>query len=152
VSLSDSAYKHIATLGPVGFVPKAPGTWGTLAALVVLALLKPSTPILILMVVATVVVGTVAAGRAEIALGQTDSGHIIIDEVAGYFISMLFLPQTVFYFAASFVLFRIFDVLKPPPVRQLQELHGGIGVMADDVAAGVIANLVLQIWRILIAG
>jgi phosphatidylglycerophosphatase A len=152
VGLSDSAYKQIATLGPVGFAPKAPGTAGTLAALIAVVLLKPSTPLLLLLVVVSVVLGTVASSRAEAALGKTDPGCIVIDEAAGYFISMLFLPQTFFYFAASFVLFRVFDILKPPPVRQLHNLHGGVGVMADDVAAGIMANLSLQIWRVLITG
>jgi phosphatidylglycerophosphatase A len=151
LGLSDSAYKHIATVGPVGFAPKAPGTAGTLAALIALVLLRPSTPVLLLLSVASVVIGTVASGRAEVALGRTDPGCIVIDEVAGYFISMLFLPQTFFYFAASFVLFRVFDIIKPPPIGRLQHLHGGVGVMADDVAAGVLANAVLQVWRLLIA-
>jgi phosphatidylglycerophosphatase A len=150
VKPSDSAYKYIATLGPVGFAPKAPGTAGTAAALLILVLLKPSAPLLVLLALGTVVLGTIASGKAEVALGQKDSGHIVIDEVAGYFISMIFIPQTLGYFAASFVLFRIFDILKPPPVRGLQHLHGGVGVMADDIAAGILANIVLQIWRILI--
>jgi phosphatidylglycerophosphatase A len=150
LKLSDSAYKNIATLGPVGFAPKAPGTVGTAAALVIVALLKPSLPLFLLLVIVSVVLGTVASGRAEKVLGQKDSGHIVIDEVAGYFISMIFLPQTVGYFAAAFVLFRIFDILKPPPINRLQHFHGGVGVMADDIAAGILANIVLQIWRFLI--
>jgi phosphatidylglycerophosphatase A len=101
-------------------------------------------------VIVSVVLGTVASGRAEKVLGQKDSGHIVIDEVAGYFISMIFLPQTFGYFAAAFVLFRIFDILKPPPINRLQHFHGGVGVMADDIAAGILANIVLQIWRFLI--
>lgn len=130
--------------------PRPLGTAGTAAALIFLALLKPSTPLFLLITVVSVVLGTIASEMAEKELGEKDSGHIVIDEVAGYFIAMLFLPQTFGYFVAAFVLFRVLDVLKPPPIRGLQYLHGGVGVMADDIAAGIIANIAIQIWRFLI--
>ncbi|MEJ2313782.1 MAG: phosphatidylglycerophosphatase A [Nitrospirota bacterium] len=148
--LSRAAWKNIATLGPVGFVPKAPGTAGTLAAMLFLLLARPSGPFFAVLVLAVTALGVVAAGEAEEALGAKDSGHIVIDEVAGYFFAMAFLPQTTGYFLASFALFRIFDIMKPPPIRQLQFLSGGAGVMADDVVAGVFTNVVLQLWRTLI--
>jgi phosphatidylglycerophosphatase A len=150
LKLSRAAWKQIATLGPVGYVPRAPGTAGTLAAMLFLLLAGPSAPFFALLLVVATAAGVVAAGEAEKALGAKDSGHIVIDEVAGYFFAMAFLPQTTGYFLASFALFRIFDIMKPPPIRQLQVLSGGAGVMADDVVAGVLANVVLQIWRTLI--
>lgn len=151
MKVSSSVYKNVATLGPVGYVPGAPGTIGTLAALLLLLLLKPSAPVFAVLIVLTSAVGVVASGKAERILGKKDSSHIVIDEVAGYFFAMAFLPQTTVYFIASLVLFRVFDILKPPPIRQLQHLSGGLGVMADDIVAGILANVILQICRILIS-
>lgn len=139
--------KNIATLGPVGYLPIAPGTWGTAATLIAIALFKPSIHVYILATVAVTIIGTIASGEAEKALNKKDSGHIVIDEVAGYLISMAFLPYGAGYLIAAFFLFRAFDILKPPPLNKLQDLRGGFGVMLDDIAAGVYTNLVLQIWR-----
>jgi phosphatidylglycerophosphatase A len=150
LKLSDSVYKNIATLGPVGYIPKAPGTAGTAAALLLLLLIKPSVPVFVLLMLAATVLGTIASDKAEKSLKDKDSSHIVIDEVAGYFFAMAFLPQTVGYLIAAFTLFRIFDILKPGPIRKLQYLSGGAGVMADDIAAGIAANVILQLWRILI--
>lgn len=150
MKISRAAFKNIATLGPIGYVPKAPGTAGTLAAMLFLLLARPSAPFFAALLLVVTALGVVASGEAEKALRTKDSGHIVIDEVAGYFFAMAFLPQTTGYFLASFALFRIFDIMKPPPIRRLQFLPGGAGVMADDVVAGVFANVVLQIWRALI--
>lgn len=147
--LSDSAYKNIATLGPVGYMPKAPGTAGTAAALLLVLLMKPSATVFIMLILVVTVLGVMASERAEKILKEKDSSHIVIDEVAGYLLAMVFLPQTTGYFVASFTLFRIFDILKPGPIRKLQHLSGGAGVMADDIAAGIISNLILQLWKIL---
>jgi phosphatidylglycerophosphatase A len=149
LKLSDSAYKNIATLGPVGYIPKAPGTAGTAAALLLLLLIKPSAPVFLLLILATTVLGYIASDKGEKVLNEKDSGHIVIDEVAGYLFAMAFLPQTAGYFVASFTLFRIFDILKPGPIKRLQHLSGGAGVMADDIAAGIVSNVILQLWRIL---
>lgn len=142
--------KTLATLGPVGYLPAAPGTWGSLAALAVVVLFRPSPPVHLLVTVLVVVIGTAAAQEAERLLGKKDSGHIVIDEFAGYLCAMAFLPRSAGYLLASFILFRIFDILKPPPFRRLEGLSGGPGIMADDIAAGVATNLMLQLWRLLI--
>lgn len=141
--------KHIATLGPVGYVPAAPGTFGTLAALGFVLVLEPSGHLHAVIAAAMAVGGAYAAGSAEASLGQKDSGHIVIDEFAGYLLATAYLPRTPFYLLSSFILFRIFDILKPPPVNWLQGIRGGPGVMADDLAAGVMANVLLQLWKFL---
>lgn len=83
---------------------------------------------------------------AEKLLGK-DSGNIVIDEVCGYAVSVLFVPKTGGYLIAAFILFRLFDILKPPPIRKIeQEVPGGIGIMLDDLLAGIYANICLQIW------
>lgn len=96
---------------------------------------------------AVTVAGIYVSSLAERILNQKDPGHIVIDEFAGYLVSMMFLPVTAGYLIAAFVLFRGFDILKPPPIRGLQNLPGGWGVMVDDIAAGIYTNLILQIWR-----
>jgi len=129
-------------------MPVAPGTFGTLAALLMVFLLEPSPHLHAALAAGFALVGTVAAQSAEVSLGQKDSGRIVIDEFAGYLFATAYLPQTPFYLLCSFILFRIFDILKPPPVGRLQALRGGPGVMADDLAAGLMTNALLQLWKI----
>jgi phosphatidylglycerophosphatase A len=87
---------------------------------------------------------------AEKMIGEHDSSHIIIDEFTGFLISLLALPQTPGYVIAAFLLFRFFDILKPLPIRTVERLlSGGIGIMSDDIMAGVLTNLVLQGWHVL---
>ena len=95
--------------------------------------------------------GTWVAGRAEVLLGKRDSPSIVLDEIVGYLTAMLLVPHTWDFAAAGFVLFRIFDILKSWPLKRVQDLHGGPGVMLDDIGAGVYTNIVLQIAAHLIA-
>ncbi len=142
-----SLFTRIATLGFVGYLPIAPGTWGTLAGLIVVMVADPSIPAHLTLIIAVTVIGVISSGVAEKAIGETDSGHIIIDEFAGFLVSVLFLPHTHRYLIAGFLLFRIFDILKPFPIGRLEKaLKGGAGIMADDILAGIYTNMMLQIW------
>jgi phosphatidylglycerophosphatase A len=109
--------------------------------------LSLSTPILAVVLVAVVVVGTWAAGEAEAALGAKDPGAIVVDEVAGMTLSVLALPLTPVVVAVGFVLFRVFDVVKPFPANVAQRLPGGVGVMVDDLIAGLYALALLLLAR-----
>jgi phosphatidylglycerophosphatase A len=102
---------------------------------------------LALFVVLVTIVGTWAADRAEPLLGEKDPGAIVIDEVAGMALSVLVFPLTPAVLIAGFLLFRVFDVVKPAPARQSQNLPGGVGVMIDDLIAGAYTILVLVIAR-----
>jgi phosphatidylglycerophosphatase A len=82
-------------------------------------------------------------------LGQ-DPAPVVIDELAGMWISVVLVPPAPLNAAAAFLLFRFFDIVKPPPARQFDRLHGGTGIMMDDVAAGIYANIVLQLFLLLI--
>lgn len=144
--------RNIATLGFVGYLPWAPGTWGTAAALLLVVLVRPSTPLYLAITLLAVVLGTVSAHEAEKAMGSKDPGPIVIDEFAGYLFSMALLPQEAGYLLAAFILFRFFDILKPLWLRRLEALGGGPGIMADDIAAGIVTNVLLQLWRLLIPG
>lgn len=143
-------YKNIATLGFIGYLPIAPGTFGTIAAALFYGILRPSLPVSSGILLAVIIIGTIAAAQAEKLLGEKDSSHIVIDEFAGYAVSIIFLPSTTAFYAAAFFLFRFFDILKPPPIREIERtLPGGMGVVADDLMAGVYTNLVLQAWIVL---
>ncbi|MBM4441553.1 MAG: phosphatidylglycerophosphatase A [Candidatus Rokubacteria bacterium] len=133
----------IATALGAGYSPIAPGTAGSAVALVILWLVPFSQAALVAFFVAVTVVGTWAAHVAEAAVGDKDPGVIVIDEVAGMTLSVLVLPLTVPVLLAGFVLFRIFDVVKPFPAGRLQALSGGVGVMIDDLIAGLYALLIL---------
>jgi phosphatidylglycerophosphatase A len=133
----------IATAGGAGRAPVAPGTVGRAVAVVVLLVLPGSVTGRVAFFVLVTLAGIVAADRVERSAGQKDPGVIVVDEVAGMTLSVLWLPLTPAVLAAAFVLFRVFDVLKPFPADRSQALSGGIGVMADDLIAGLYVLLIL---------
>jgi phosphatidylglycerophosphatase A len=125
-----------------GYFPVAPGTAGTVAAIPLWWVLVTWLPLWAYLVVTALVTltGMAAAERAGRYYGVADSGHIVIDEVAGYLITMAFLPRSAFAAIAGFVFFRVFDVLKPLPARFFDRdprWKNGAGVVLDDVFAGV---------------
>ena len=137
----------LATFFYVGKMPKAPGTWGTLATLPLWYLLSFLNPLWYMtLVFLLVLIGIFICQAYEKISNSHDSKEVVIDEVAGFLITMTWLPVTWQAALFGFVLFRFFDILKPPPIKQLdQRIQGGVGVMIDDVAAGIIANILLQI-------
>ncbi len=141
-----------ATLGPVGHFPYASGTVGTLACVPfvwALGMLKTPWPVYVVITLAVTLLGIVASSKAEEILGKKDPGPVVIDEFAGYMVSMAFLPVTAGYLIAGFFLFRFFDIVKPPPIRNLEKLGGGTGIMADDLLAGVFVSAILHAWRLM---
>lgn len=134
-----------------GKSPFAPGTAGTVVGVLLYLLVKGLGPAWYLAITAAVtVIGIWTAGRAEVLLGRKDAPSIVIDEIAGYLISMFLVPSGWGYVVAAFFLFRIFDIIKPFPLHRLQDLHGGLGVMIDDVGAGIYTNIVLQLAAVLL--
>jgi phosphatidylglycerophosphatase A len=130
----------------------APGTVGSLVTLVAVWLI-PFTPLgLGYTLIAVTVIGTWAAHRVERATGKKDPGLIVIDEVAGMLLSVLLLPRTIPVLIAAFLLFRLFDIWKPFPAHESQSLSGGLGVMLDDLIAGVYALIVVMGARTLLFG
>lgn len=134
----------IASVAYLGYSPLAPGTVGTLAAFAVYWWLVPAGYWVLIVGAVAIAVGIWAGGVAEKVWQKKDPGRVCVDEFAAYFIAVAFLPKTAAYAVAAFILFRIFDILKPFPAGRSQRLSGGWGIMADDVVAGVYANLVLQ--------
>ena len=122
----------------------ASGTVGSAVALGLLWLI-PFTPMaLVWTTLAVTLLGIWSGGRVERAVGQKDPGIIVIDEVAGMALSVLFLPRTIPVLLVAFFLFRLFDVWKPFPARESQALTGGLGVMVDDLIAGVYALVLVM--------
>ena len=138
----------LATAGYAGFFPFAPGTVGSAVGVVVWAAARLAGATAVseaLLVVTLLVVGALAASEAERRLGTTDPGPVVIDEVMGQCVALIAAPLTWNTALLGFVLFRAFDIVKPPPARQLERAHGGWGIMLDDLAAGVYAAIVLQV-------
>ncbi len=147
-SFISSLLMNIATLGFIGYLPLAPGTWGTAAGVIFILLIPLSQTALVVIIVSGALIGSIAAGTAEEVIGEKDSGHIIIDELIGFLVSVMFLPQSYGYLASAFLLFRFFDILKPFPIGWVEKaVKGGAGIMADDILAGILTNMVLQLWK-----
>ena len=135
----------IATAFYVGYAPVVPATFRAALGAVVFWLLMPrSIATQSLVTVAVIFLAIVTSGKAEEKYG-TDGRRIVIDEVAGMFVSLCFLPRSLPVFLAAFVVFRVLDVLKPFPANRLQGLPGGWGVVADDVFAGIYTNVLMRI-------
>jgi phosphatidylglycerophosphatase A len=142
----DKLLLFIAAGAGSGYLPKAPGTWGSLVGLLLwfgLARLDVGSYAAVLAVLFAV--GTVAAGAAEKILDRGDPSLVVIDEIVGQLITLFMAPLHPLSAIAGFALFRFFDILKPFPIGWLdRRIHGGLGIMLDDVAAGLLACIVVQ--------
>ena len=137
----------IATFFGIGKFPKAPGTMGTLATIPLWYLLVQLGTIPYMLVTFLLIpLGAIAAQAYENASQTHDSKEIVIDEVVGFLITMTLVPVTWQSVIFGFILFRFFDIVKPGLIRQLdQKVPGGFGVMADDIAAGIISSILMQV-------
>lgn len=137
----------IATVGYCGYSPIAPGTVGSAAGLLFYLLVWwTGSPIVeVGLIVGLFAAGVWAGTIAERYFGGIDPGPIVMDEVVGMLITLAFIPVGLSGALAGFVLFRIYDVFKPYPAGRFEQLHGGLGVMADDAMAAVYANLTLRL-------
>jgi phosphatidylglycerophosphatase A len=136
----------LATVGYVGHFPIAPGTAGSAAGLLLFALLRlAGSPALeAAVMLALLAIGCWAGSVAEAHYGRTDPGYVVLDEVVGMLATLLLVPVSATGAIIGFFLFRLFDIVKPFPARQCERLHGGLGIMADDVVAGIYGNLALR--------
>ncbi len=135
-----------------GFLPVAPGTWGSLVGMLLfLPLSRLSLPAYIIVLLILFVVGFFAADAAEKIMDRPDPGQIVIDEIVGMLVTLTGAPVRFTPLILGFLIFRLFDIYKPFPVRWLdQHLRGGIGIMLDDVMAGIYSLVVMQgiLWYI----
>jgi phosphatidylglycerophosphatase A len=130
----------------LGYSPVAPGTVGTLGAVILFYVISGCSILFYLsFIIALIIFSVWVSGIARIRLGDSDPGSIVIDEVCGFLVTMILIPPSFANIVAGFLFFRFFDILKPPPIRRLERLSGGLGIVADDVLAGIYANILLQI-------
>lgn len=134
----------LATAAGVGYVPFAPGTFGSAVGLLLWAILPPSPAVHATTIVALFVAGAWSGTIAEQHFGRSDPAQVVIDEVVGMLITIFLNPIGWRGAAGGFLLFRLADIIKPYPVNRFERLHGGMGVMADDAVAAVYANLILR--------
>ena len=149
--------KFIATFGGVGLFPIAPGTIGSIAGLGVLWAISfyssDSYQILLqlLFLIIFIPIGVIASSAYEKYFGKIDPKEVVVDEVVGIIITLFALPFTWINIIAGFILFRFFDIVKPFPIGKLQNIKGGWGIMADDIAAGIVSVAILRVLIFLIA-
>ena len=142
----------VATFFGIGYMRPGPGTWGSAATVILWAALAHAlspvlrTPIVIAIAAFVILIGIPAATQVARASSNKDPQVVVIDEVAGQLITLFAVPLGWKSFLAGFILFRAFDIVKPPPVRQLEQLPEGTGIVLDDVAAGFYAFLVMQLF------
>lgn len=149
--MNQKAIKFLASGFGSGLAPIAPGTFGTLAGVPICLLCLPLPWFLrLLVVLALMALAVYVSGRAEEIYSKKDDQRIVIDEIIGFQVTMLPVTITILHLCAGFVLFRVFDILKPFPLNNLQRLPGGWGVVLDDVGAGIYAGALMLLLVYLI--
>jgi phosphatidylglycerophosphatase A len=137
--------RFIATGFFSGYSPVVPGTAGSLAGLALYAIPGFEAPIIFLVAtVAAFFIGTYASARMEHCYGD-DPSIVVVDEIVGMWISLFFLPKSIVIATLAFLAFRFYDIVKPPPARQMENIPGGWGIMLDDVFAGIYANVSIRV-------
>jgi phosphatidylglycerophosphatase A len=134
----------VATVFGVGYVPVASGTFGSAAGLLAWMMLPPSPVVQAVAIVAIFAAGSIAGNIAERHFGRTDPRQVVLDEVVGMLITLFLIPASWKNAIIGFLLFRVFDIIKPYPSNRLELLPGGVGVMADDAMAAIYANIALR--------
>lgn len=135
----------IASIFYVGYLPVAPGTLGSLAAVLLYYFICRNAIMMSAVILVIIILGFVTSGRVEKIFQEKDPGEIVIDEFAGMLISLYRIPPAMGYVVTGFLLFRFFDIVKPKPIRDLEKLKGSMGIMSDDIIAGVYTNIILQV-------
>ena len=151
--LSVKLSEWLATCFKIGHLPIAPGTWGSLAAVIGWWLwLQYLDPLVFIVFIFTIfTIGVFAANIIIDHTGEKDPSRVVIDEVAGQWLGLLMLPDSVLYISGAFILFRFLDILKPWPIRQLEKFPKGWGIMLDDMLAGLLTlGLIQGVSRLLV--
>lgn len=145
-NLNNFLVKIIASVFFIGYLPLVPGTFGSLAGLVLFYLLEGvSYQAYFLFIFCIIVLGFLTSGPVEKLSNRKDPSCVVIDEVAGMLVAFSFIPYDFKIIILGFIIFRILDTLKPYPAGKLQDMHGAFGIMADDLVAGLYTNIVLQL-------
>lgn len=140
----DESAKILATFFGIGYLPLIPGTFGSFAGLAIYCFLWKYEAVFYAILFLLVIAGFNVCGRAEKVLGREDPRQVVIDEVVGMMISFILVPFTWVNVVIVFCLFRFMDIVKPYPIRKLEKIGSGFGIMLDDMAAGVYTNILFQ--------
>lgn len=147
--ISKLIIKMLSSLFCIGYSPYLPGTLSSLAAfLFYVFFIRGNFIAHFICVFAATVIGLFLSNRAEKIFGRNDARQIVIDDFNGMLIGLLFLPYNVYLAVIGFIVFRIMDGLKPYPIYKVERLHGSLGVMGDDIVAGIYTNIILQFLKI----
>ncbi len=142
------ALRVFTSIGYVGRIPGAPGTYGSLITLPIAflwgRLVSDNLFVTLSIIIIIAVLGTLASSRVAKSLGVEDPGEIVIDELVGQWIAVLAIPNHWGYWLAAFFLFRVFDIWKPGLIDKSQNLPNGLGIMMDDILAGLLAFILIQ--------
>ena len=149
ISIKNKCVLAIATLFGVGYTPLMPGTAACLVALIITTLIR-SQVWFIVVTILSIVFALCFSGRAENILGKKDAKEIVIDDFSGMLITYILIPYDIRFIIVGFFLFRAFDMLKVPPANRIEEYKGTLGVVGDDIVAGVYANFILHIVNVLL--
>jgi len=137
--------KAVTSVCFVGFLPVMPGTFGSAVGIACFYLYKDNWTLYFFATFLLAVLGFMLSGKAEKLFKRKDPRYVVIDEVVGMMVSLAFVPYRISLVVAGFFLFRLLDTLKPYPALTLQNLHGSLGIMGDDIVAGIYTNFVLQV-------
>jgi len=142
--MRNSLIKLISTFFYVGYLPPMPGTYAGIAGMLLFLFTGKNIYAQITLAILLIILGLLVTGRAERILSRgKDPGCIVIDEVAGMFLSLLFLPRNLRVFVLAFLVFRLLDIIKPYPADRFQAKSGSIGIMGDDIVAGIYTNVII---------
>ena len=146
--MASVVHRLIATAAGIGYLPLAPGTWASLVALLLwytaAQMAGDHYAWQLILIVIIIPLGIYASNRI-VGEEQKDPSHIVIDEVAGMWLTLLLIPLSWQNFVAGFVLFRFFDIVKPFGIKRLENYKNGLGIMLDDLLAGIYSNILLRI-------
>ncbi len=138
------------TLFYIGYIPVMPGTFGTLFAFVFCWFVLKNDYLTVSLFLIFSLLSIFICNLSEKEFGKKDDSRIVLDEFVGSFFSLIFLPKNLLIYILAFVLFRVFDITKPLFIKKSQNLRGGVGIVVDDVLAGVAANVILQVFNFII--
>jgi phosphatidylglycerophosphatase A len=139
----------LATAAGLGYLPLAPGTYGSaLGAILCFPLLSLPWSVLVGAAAGLTAVAVWTAGQVAAERGRADPSEVVIDEIAGMWWAAILLPASLYDLTAVFLLFRLIDIVKPSPISRLERLPGGLGIVADDVAAGLLARVTWWLLKI----
>jgi phosphatidylglycerophosphatase A len=147
--MSERLNRFIASAAGIGFLPIAPGTWAATATAIVWFLLSKCFPLAYawqtIVIILTIATGIYCSGKL-VTEKEKDPGYIVIDEVAGMIITLMFIPPTLLNFSIGLILFRFFDILKPLGIRKTEQMKKGWGIMTDDILAGIYSTIILHLF------